>query len=73
MAAPRRRLIRPQSAEHMPAAAPALQQQKLRLRREKERAALARWFARLKRAFHSVEKCQARLARIERQLAPKEN
>jgi len=33
-----------------------------------ERAALARWLTRLKRAFHAVEKQQARISRIERRL-----
>lgn len=34
----------------------------------KERAGLARWMARLKRAFHTMEKSQARIARLERSL-----
>ena len=35
---------------------------------EREIAALARWMARLKRAFHETERRQQRIARIERQL-----
>ena len=33
-----------------------------------ERSSLSRWMARLKRAFHSVEKLQQRIARLERQI-----
>ena len=42
--------------------------QKLRSRLERERTSLTRWLARLKRAFHAFEKCQATIARLERQL-----
>ena len=67
MSAPRRRLVRPKST------APPDQQRQRRAKRlreglERERAALARWMARLKRAFHATEKSQQRIARIERQL-----
>lgn len=62
MTASRRRLIRPSS--------PTTQDQerqrridKLRARLEKERSTLTRWLARLKRAFHAVEKAQQRIAR----------
>jgi len=65
--APRRRLIRPAP---VPVVAPERphQIQKLRERLDKERAALARWQSKLKRAFNAVEKCQRKVARIERQL-----
>ena len=67
MSAPRRRLVRP-------ATAPPDQQRQRRLRKlreglERERAALARWMARLRRAFHAVERQQLRTARLERQIA----
>jgi hypothetical protein len=63
---PRRRLVRP-------ATAPPDQQRQRRAKRlreglERERAALARWVARLKRAFHATEKSQRRIAQIERRL-----
>jgi hypothetical protein len=45
------------------------QQQRLRDRVEQERAALSRWMARLRRAFHAVEKHQKTIARLERKLA----
>jgi hypothetical protein len=35
---------------------------------DKERITLARWQSKLKRAFNAVEKCQRKIARIERQL-----
>jgi hypothetical protein len=34
-----------------------------------ERAALHRWMSRLKRAFHAVEKLQAKIGRLERDVA----
>ncbi len=34
-----------------------------------EQALLARWMGRLKRAFHAVEKSQAQVARLEREIA----
>ena len=70
MTAPRRRLIRPD-----PPSAPSAverQREKLRIRLEQERAALTRWFVRLKRAFHAVEKQQRCVARLERTFARQE-
>lgn len=46
--------------------------EKLRTRLERERTALARWVVRLKRAFHTFERQQGIVARIERQLAREE-
>ena len=71
MSMPRRRLIRSAPA---PAVAPERPRriQKLRDRLEKERVALARWQSKMKRAFNAVARCQARIARIERQLIPRE-
>lgn len=67
MNAPRRRIVRPpvqrsDSNKH-------IRVQKLRVRLERERSALLRWQARLKRAFNTVQKTQARISRLERQLA----
>lgn len=42
------------------------QLQKLRCRLEKERAALARWMSRLRRAFHAVERYQGVVTRLEK-------
>jgi hypothetical protein len=73
MSLPRRRLVRPpapaaSSRPHADARA-----QNLRARLETERTALARWMSRLKRAFHTVEKVQQRITRLERQLTPAED
>jgi hypothetical protein len=43
--------------------------QKRRDQLEKERVALNRWMSRLRRAFHTVEKQQAKISRLERQIA----
>ena len=68
MNAPRRRLIRSAPTQEV---APDNQRQirKLRDRLEKERAALARWQTKMKRAFNAVAKCQKTIARIERHLS----
>jgi hypothetical protein len=42
--------------------------EKLNSQLERDRAALARWMTRLKRAFHAVERGQFRVARFERKL-----
>ena len=67
MSLPRRRLIRPVAVAATPPDR-ARQIQKLRERLDKERAALARWQTKLKRAFNATEKCQRKIARVERQL-----
>jgi hypothetical protein len=71
-AIPRRRLIRTTA---IPAQANPQQQrkaQRLRERLAKERASLARWQTRLKRAFNAVEKAQKKIVRLERQLTTSE-
>ena len=67
-AMPRRRLIRPAP---VPVLDPQRHRkaQRLRERLDHERAALARWQTRLKRAFTTVEKSQRKIARMERTLA----
>lgn len=67
MSAPRRQIIRPPAA---PQEEVHRQQrlQKLRAKLDKERETLARWQKRLRRAFNAVERQQARIARLERQL-----
>jgi hypothetical protein len=66
-ASPRRRLVRP--TVDPPRSACPLQLQKLRTRLGQERTTLTRWMARLRRAFHTVERTQQRISRLERQLA----
>jgi hypothetical protein len=69
MALPRRQIIR--LAPGTGAVSPDRQQrlQQLRTRLEHERRLLGRWMARLRRAFHAVEKAQGRINRIERTVA----
>jgi hypothetical protein len=64
----RRRIIRPDVGT--PSSSPNRERsiQRLRLRREQEQKALARWQKKLKRAFNAVTRLQNSLARIERQL-----
>jgi exonuclease VII large subunit len=69
MTAPRRRILR--SVASPPAALDLRTQhrhQRLRTRLAQEQAGLTRWMARLKRAFHAVERHQERVGRLERQL-----
>jgi hypothetical protein len=67
MTTPRRRLIRPTTSPTDPSQA-TIQLQRLRSKLDKDRKDLARWMARLKRAFTFVQKHQQRIARIERQI-----
>jgi hypothetical protein len=68
----RRRLIRPRVNTPPPSPNRERAIQKLRVRLEQERTALARWQKRLKRAFNTVTRLQKSIARIERQLTQKE-
>jgi len=71
MTTARRRVLRPTS----PAVTDTRHQPRLVRVREQlaaERAALARWMTRLKRAFHAVEKQQVRIGRLERRLSQSE-
>lgn len=65
---PRRRVLRPVPAVPEVDARRLSQLHRKRTQLEKERAALARWMSKLKRAFHSVERIQVRAARLERQI-----
>jgi hypothetical protein len=68
----RRRLIRTCDNHSSPSPNRERSIQKLRVRLEQERTALARWQKRLKRAFNTVARLQKSIARIERQLTKKE-
>jgi hypothetical protein len=72
MSTPRRRLVRPAPATASRRPHSDQQVQKLRARLTAERAALARWMTRLKPAFHTVERTQVRIVRLERRLAQEE-
>lgn len=66
MSLPRRRLVRsPEPASH---AHDPRKTQRLRIRLEHEQTALRRWMARMKRAFHAVEKQEKVVSRLQRQL-----
>jgi len=65
MTTPRRRVLRPVR----PVEGDCVRERKLAARRVRlatEKQRLDRWMTRLKRAFHAVEKQQAKVARLER-------
>jgi hypothetical protein len=62
MTPPRRRILRPAAPSHNGNMQRAT---KLRDTLARERTALHRWMSRLRRAFHIVERQQARIARLE--------
>ena len=68
MTTPSRRIIRPGPPAEIPRPLPDRRVLKLRTRLDKERAALARWMTKLKRAFHAVERNQQKVLRLERQI-----
>lgn len=65
----RRRVLRP--APELAASDPRERRRSERQRAQltADRQALRRWMSRLKRAFNSVDRLQARIARLERLLA----
>jgi hypothetical protein len=69
MVVPRRRIVRPVTAPPAPQPQSSRQTQKLCSKLEAERAALARWLPRMKRAFNQVLKLHHRISRLEKQLA----
>ena len=69
MSTPRRRIVRPAPMPDPTAQQRQRRAQTLRGRLARDRTALARWVSRLKRAFHAMERLQARVARSERQIA----
>jgi hypothetical protein len=72
MTAPRRRLVRFTDTTPEPDPRQAERLRRLRERLASERAALARWMTRLRRAFHAVERKQLAIARVERQITQAE-
>jgi hypothetical protein len=68
MSTPRRRLVRPAVVGTTSTQQRQRRAQQLRGRLSQDRMVLSRWMSRLKRAFHSMEKLQVRIARIERQI-----
>jgi hypothetical protein len=68
MATPRRRIVRPSTPTTNTDAHRHRQLQKLRGRLDHDRKALGRWHSRLTRAFNTVQKLQAKVVRLERQM-----
>jgi septal ring factor EnvC (AmiA/AmiB activator) len=68
LSTPRRQIVRTVAPATSAAANQHRQLQKLRGRLDHERQALARWQARLRRAFTATEKHQRQIARLERQI-----
>ena len=67
MTTPRRRVLRSPSPTQDPRLLRRIERQREQIAAEHE--ALTRWMRKLKRAFHEVEKLQARIIRREKQLA----
>ena len=65
MTTPRRRVIRPPSPDRTSA---TVRLPRLRSQLDREQQSLTNWTAKLKRAFHSFEKIQRRIAAIQRQI-----
>jgi hypothetical protein len=65
MSMPRRRILRP---PHSGAAGSSELLEKRRHQLDQERAGLARWLSRLKRAFHKVDRHHRRIRNLERQI-----
>ena len=65
MTASRRRVIRPPKPV---AAAASVRLPRLRSQLEREQQSLAKWTIKLKRAFHSFEKHQLRITRLQRKI-----
>lgn len=69
MSTPRRRVIRPPALFRI--TTPRLL--KLRSKLDREQRSLQRWLIRLKGSFHSFEKIQLRVTRLEREIHSLEN
>lgn len=69
MASPRRRVLRPRPPQTFvdPRRLRALERRREQLK--KDRASLERWKSRLRRAFRAVERQQAKVIRLERQIS----
>ena len=65
----RRRILRP-PAEPAVDTTEARRRQRWREQLIADRQALRRWMSRFKRAFHTIDRLQSRISRLERQLSP---
>ena len=69
MTSPRRRIVRPPGAPPGPSPRQQQRHRTLAARLDKARADLRRWMAKLRRAFHAVEKQMQTINRVKRQLS----
>ena len=70
MSTPRRRIIRPIIDTTIVNHNQQRRLEKQRQRLDSERAALARWMAKLRHAFYAVEKLLGSVTRLERKVTP---
>jgi hypothetical protein len=73
MTTPRRRLVRPLAVAAASVQRRQRRTQNLRSKLDRDREALTRWMIKLRRAFHTVERLQLRIARTDRKIAGLEN
>ena len=68
MTTPRRRVLQPIAP---PVADPVAERRRAKLQEAlaKDRLALKRWMTKLRRSFNTVERIQAKIARLEKRLA----
>lgn len=72
MASTRRRVLRPSPPQTLVDPHRLRMLERRREKLKKERASLERWKTRLRRAFRAVEKQQAKVVRLERQIRSSE-
>lgn len=65
----RRRVLRPVANATPDVVRRSRRAERQRAQLDSDRQALSRWMTKLKRAFHTIERLQARVSRAERQLA----
>ena len=68
MTTTRRRVLRPTSTVSPDESRRLRRLERQRSQLDSDRQAVSRWMTKLKRAFHAIERLQARMASLERQL-----
>jgi predicted nucleic acid-binding Zn-ribbon protein len=69
MSAKKRRLVQPLSPVHKPSdSAAQARRNRIVAKLDKAKADLKRWQSKMRRAFNTVEKLQAQIARLEKQV-----
>jgi len=69
MNTPRRRVLRPVPAIPRDESRRLRRLERQHAQLDTHRQTLARWMSKLKRAFHTIERLQAQISRLEKQLA----